>query len=306
MSETHVGVIGNLPVPTPVQRTKLAHALASIALGKSGRLVLHHGCGEGADEVAHQMVRLLGGWQIHGHPAQTDGGDSPHRRRTKSDMDDLDVRHQMKPPVERDADIVEASAILIIAGPYDGDPIHAAKPGIGAANRAAGKAVREIFYLHPPAVQRKPSRQTDGAKRATARAAAAAGVKDVSSPARQGREDRKAVTPTARAAATASVKDVNWAARQGREDRKTGTRCGSCKAFRKRYNLWESEKTDEMWSRYFRSSQPVPTNTQREGPSPRKRTGPSRSSALSEERLKRLQALQRKLNPPEAIRDAWR
>lgn len=277
MSETHVGVIGNLPVPTPVQRTKLAHALASIALGKSGRLVLHHGCGEGADEVAHQMVRLLGGWQIHGHPAQTDGGDSLHRRRAKSGMDDLDVRHQMKPPVERDADIVEASTILIIAGPCDGDPIHAAKPGIGAANRAAGRAVREIFYLHPPAVQRKPSRQTDGAKRATARAAA-----------------------------TAGVKDVTWAVRQGREDRKTGTPCGSYKGFRRRYNLGKSEKTNEMWIQYFRSSRPVPTSTQRKSPSPPKRTGPSRSSALSEERLKRLRALQRKLNPPEAIRDAWR
>ena len=37
-----------------------------------------------------------------------------------------------------------------------------------------------------------------------------------------------------------------------------------------------------------------------------KRAGPSRSSALSDERLARLRDLQRKLNPPEAIRDAWR
>jgi len=192
-------------------------------------------------------------------------------------MGDLDVGHQMKPPVERDTDIVKASTILIIAGPCHGDPIHAAKPGIGAANRAAGTAVREIFYLQPAGVQREPSSQTDGAKRATARAAVRAGVKD-----------------------------VTWAARQGREDRKAGTPCGSYKGFRKRYNLVKSEKTNEMWIRYYRSSRPVPTSTQRKSPSPRKRTDPSRSSALSEERMTRLRHLQRQLNPPEAIRDAWR
>ena len=192
-------------------------------------------------------------------------------------MGDLDVSHQIKPPVERDADIVKASTTLIIVGPCQGDPIHAAKPGIGAANLAAGTAVREMFYLQPKGVKREPSSQTGGAKRATARAAATAGVKDVS-----------------------------WAARQGREDRKAGTPCGNYKGFRKRYNLVRSEKTNEMWLQYYRSSRQAPTSTQRKNPSPRKRTDPSRSPALSEERLTRLRDLQRQLNPPEAIRDAWR
>ena len=40
LSETHIGVIGNVPVLTPVQRSKLAYALSSIGLGASGRLVL--------------------------------------------------------------------------------------------------------------------------------------------------------------------------------------------------------------------------------------------------------------------------
>lgn len=40
MSETHVGLIGDLPAPTPVQRSKLAYALASIALGHSGQLTV--------------------------------------------------------------------------------------------------------------------------------------------------------------------------------------------------------------------------------------------------------------------------
>jgi hypothetical protein len=59
---------------------------------------------------------------------------------------------------------------------------------------------------------------------------------------------------------------------------------------------------------YHRSSRQAPGSAQpqRKSPSPSKRTGPPRSSALSDERLARLRDLQRKLNPPEAIRDAWR
>ena len=64
----------------------------------------------------------------------------------------------------------------------------------------------------------------------------------------------------------------------------------------------------EMWAEYHRSSRQAPASTQpqRKNPSAGKRTGPSRSSALSDERQARLRDLQRKLNPPEAIRDAWR
>ena len=114
--------------------------------------------------------------------------------------------------------------------------------------------------------------------------------------------DRKEGTVTV---ATAE-KNIAWALRQGRQDRKARTRCGSYKSFLKRYNLRRSEKTWEMWTEYCRSSQQAPASAQRKSPSPSKRAGPSRSSALSEERLARLRDLQRKLNPPEAIRDAWR
>ena len=319
MSETHVGVIGNVTVLTPVQRSKLAYALASIALGASGRLVLHHGCGEGADEIAHQMVRLLGGWQIHGHPAQAGSGSSHHGQRAVTAMEDLDVGHGLKPPAERDADIVKASTVLIIAGPFQGDPIHAAKLGIGEANRAAEKAIKEIFYLHPSAVQRGPSSRKGGAKhaairapatadvkdiaqkggvkRATTRSAATAGAKDVS------QKDRAKLTG-AHTTAAGGVKDVAWATLQGQKDRKAGTQCPNYKGFLKRYNLWKSEKTWEMWEKYYRHS--GPTKTRRKSPSPPKRTRPPQKSALSEDRLARVRNLQRKLNPPEAIRDAWR
>jgi hypothetical protein len=101
-------------------------------------------------------------------------------------------------------------------------------------------------------------------------------------------------------------KGIAWALRQGRQDRMARTRCGSYKSFLERHNLRRSEKTWEMWTEYCRSSRWVPASTQRKSPSTNKRARPSRSSALSDERMARVRELQRKLNPPEAIRDAWR
>ena len=117
---------------------------------------------------------------------------------------------------------------------------------------------------------------------------------------------RKATRKEGTVTVATAEKDIAWAARQGRQDRKTRTQCASYQRFLKRYNLRRSEKVWEMWTEYYRSSQQAPASTQRTGPSPSKHAGPSRSSALSDERLARLRELQRKLNPPEAIRDAWR
>ena len=92
-------------------------------------------------------------------------------------------------------------------------------------------------------------------------------------------------------------------------DRESG-RCSSCKA--RGVTLWRvsvrlyGNCRGEMWADYHRSPRQAPASTQRTSPGPGQRTGPSRSSALSEERLARLRDLQCKLNPPEAIRDAWR
>lgn len=117
---------------------------------------------------------------------------------------------------------------------------------------------------------------------------------------------RKAAGEEGTVTVATAEKVIAWAARQGRRDRTAGTQCGSYKSFLRRYNLRLSEKTLEMWTEYHRSSRQTPTSTQRMSPSSSKRAGPARSSALSEERLARLRDLQRKLNPPEAIRDAWR
>jgi hypothetical protein len=101
-------------------------------------------------------------------------------------------------------------------------------------------------------------------------------------------------------------KDIAWAVRQGRQDHKIRTQCVSYKSFLRRHNLRRSERTWEMWTAYYRSSRQTSASTRRKSPSPSRRAEPSRSSALSDERIARLRELQRKLNPPEAIRDAWR
>ena len=123
---------------------------------------------------------------------------------------------------------------------------------------------------------------------------------------RQEPSGRKAARKGGTVTVATAEKDIAWASRQGRQDRNARTQCGSYKSFLKRYSLRRSEKTWEIWTEYYRSSRQASASTQRKSPSPSKRAGPSRSSALSEERLARLRDLQRKLNPPEAIRDAWR
>lgn len=117
---------------------------------------------------------------------------------------------------------------------------------------------------------------------------------------------RKAARKGGAVTVAAGEKDIAWAARQGWQDRKARMECGSYKSFLNRYHLRSSEKTREMWTQYCRSSRQTPTSTQRKSPGPSRRAGPSRSSVFSDERLARLRDLQRKLNPPEAIRDSWR
>jgi hypothetical protein len=119
-------------------------------------------------------------------------------------------------------------------------------------------------------------------------------------------DGRKATRKEGTVTVVTTGKGIGWALRQGRQDRKARTPCGSYKRFLERYNLRRSEKTREMWTEYFRSSRSAPASTQRKSPGPSKHAGPSRSSALSDERMARVRDLQRKLNPPEAIRDAWR
>jgi hypothetical protein len=75
--DTHVGLISSGSALTPAQQKALSRTFTQIAFYNPGRLILHHGCGPGADEFAHRCVRGLGGWRIHGHPAHDATGRSP-------------------------------------------------------------------------------------------------------------------------------------------------------------------------------------------------------------------------------------
>lgn len=104
--------------------------------------------------------------------------------------------------------------------------------------------------------------------------------------------------------------DLAGSARTASANRESG-RCAACKA--RGVTLWRfsgrlvcGNCRGEMWADYHRSSRQAAASTQRTSPGSGKRTGPSRSSALSEERLARLRDLQRKLNAPEALTEAWR
>jgi hypothetical protein len=110
--------------------------------------------------------------------------------------------------------------------------------------------------------------------------------------------------------ARTGLHDLAGSARTASASRESG-RCAACKA--RGVTLWRfsgrlvcGNCRGEMWADYHRSSRQAPASTQRTSPGSGQRTGPSRSSALSEERLARLRDLQRKLNAPEALTEAWR
>jgi hypothetical protein len=92
-------------------------------------------------------------------------------------------------------------------------------------------------------------------------------------------------------------RDIPWARRQGFADREAGKPCPKYKAFLITYDLAESEFTLRMWIAY------KPPKARKA----RKRREPSRQSEPSpKERAFGTNALLRTVNPPEAIRDAWR
>ena len=182
MTGTHVAVAGRRPSITLAQRGELGRVLAALGLHHDGRLVLHHGCSPGVDEVAHHIVRKLGGWRIHGHPGpEAAKGSYESAQRTRRD---LDVVHRSKPHPERDADIVNASHILVAVPDFPEDDPRSSQSETWMMIRMARAAGLEIIYVP---------------RRRQARAEQAKGV----------REQRTATF-------VSGAKDVNWAGRQGR------------------------------------------------------------------------------------------
>lgn len=98
------------------------------------------------------------------------------------------------------------------------------------------------------------------------------------------------------------VRDIPWARRQGAADRQAGTESRKYKAFVARYKLPVSEVTLRLWNAYCSAAS-------RPGKASKVRTRPERSRPEVQtpfERAFGTDAVLLKINPPEAIRDAWR
>jgi len=216
MPETHVGVISCRPFLTSAQRGQLGRVLASLTLNRDSQLVLHHGCSPGADEVAHHVVRKLGGWRVHGHPGPcaADG----LSRSARHIVGDLDFVHKSKPDPERDADIVNASQILVAVSAFPEDDRRSSRTWM--LIRMARAADLEIIYV-------PQARRMHGSARAS-----------------------KLIRAQGTVTAATRAKDAAWAGRQGRIDRKAGTACRRYQQFCSVYGLNDSKLTQQMWAAY--------------------------------------------------------
>jgi len=215
---THVGVASCRPLLTSRQRGELGRVLASLTLNRDTQLVLHHGCGPGADEVAHHVVRKLGGWRIHGHPspAATDG----LSRSARHTIGDLDVVHGSKPGPERDADIVSASQILVAVPAFPEDNPQSSQSRTWTMVHLARTAGLEIIYV-------PQTRRTLGSA-----------------------VPPEPIPGQGTVTAPTKTRDVTWAARRGRLDRKAGTACRGYQQFCGVYGLNDSKLTRQMWTAY--------------------------------------------------------
>jgi hypothetical protein len=138
----HVGVITGGSSIKGEQLAALASELRKISVPRGGKLVLHHGCASGADTAAHDIVRTIKGWEIHGHPASgsASGPLPPGMGRQ------LHTVHMTKPREDRDADIARVASIVIFVEP--------GPPGAKAL-RAAVAAGGKIINVGMPARKKK-------------------------------------------------------------------------------------------------------------------------------------------------------
>jgi hypothetical protein len=165
-SGTHVGVISDGATLTRGQRAALSRALAQIRFNNPGRLILHHGCGHGADEIAHRFARKSTDWLIYGHPTSRPARDLKHPQAGM--LRELNHQAAGKPRDQRDADIVDASHIVVVVLPYH-------QPGIWRKLEAASAVGRKVVYIprnksqpNPPAGKTIPSQATVPVTRSTA------------------------------------------------------------------------------------------------------------------------------------------
>ena len=148
VSGTHVGVISNGSSLTRAQRATVKRTFARIAFNNPGRVILHHGCGRGADEFAHRFARERGNWRIRGHPRKADHH-QPHSPTILTR--ELDEIAGGKPRRERDADIVNASDIVVVVLPYT-------QPSVWTLLQAAARTGRTVICI--PNGEPQPSPET--------------------------------------------------------------------------------------------------------------------------------------------------
>jgi hypothetical protein len=151
VSGTHVGVISNGSNLTRAQRATLKRTFIQIAFNNPGRVILHHGCGRGADEFAHRFARERGNWRIRGHPRKADHHQSHSQTILTCELDEIAGG---KPRRERDADIVDASDIVVVVLPY-------AQPSPGNCSRQqrVPGAKSSTCPTRNPSRARKPGRR---------------------------------------------------------------------------------------------------------------------------------------------------
>jgi hypothetical protein len=213
-----------------------------ITFNNPGRVILHHGCGRGADEVAHRFARERGNWRIRGHPRKADHH-QPHSQTILTR--ELDEIAGGKPGRERDADIVNASDIVVVVLPYT-------QPSVWELLQAATRTGREVIYI--PSAEPQPSPET-------------------------GKKTPEQLNFPANPATPAEK--IQWADLQGKADRAKGATCPDYRVFCAKFGIPGSALAQQMWSAYTR---PTPTRNQRTPgqlrPSERAAAPPQRPNAV--------------------------
>lgn len=179
--EIHVGLISGLAKVTEEQKQAICLALSRMDSDDGGgRPVLHHGCGPGADVVAHLFVRRRGGWLVHGHPASDVIA-------SHGIVDILDARNKSEGRGRRDASILAASSIILVVLPCPRYSPVPGQPDLPTMIRAAESAGKRIIYIKEAAGrQGSPATQGTALKPAAGAAPPSLQGNDAGKPDRQG------------------------------------------------------------------------------------------------------------------------